>query len=279
MSNNNKPLIIYHGHCTDGFTAVWAARKALGPNCETVAAHFGQPEPPDVTDREVYIVDYSYPRAVLEDMHDKADSLLVLDHHKTAEADLAGLPYCQFDMNRSGAGMAWDHFHPGQPRPWLVDYVEDRDIWRKSLPDTDEVTAFIRSWQASFDRWDTISAMSLEDAISHGKAVWSFMSLSVKFACKRARVVSVLGHDNVLEVNSSVLQSEIGNALMEGEGPKGNVPDFAAVWYVGVDGKRKYSLRSDDKHTDVSAIAQQLGGGGHRNAAGCLRDGSLPTDG
>jgi oligoribonuclease NrnB/cAMP/cGMP phosphodiesterase (DHH superfamily) len=119
-------LVIYHGNCTDGFTAAWVAARALGAT-ELYPAEYGKEPPYELArGRQVYVVDFSYPRERLERLRATCKSLVVLDHHKTAEADLRGLDYCTFDMNRSGAVLAWDHFHREEPRPWLVDYVEDR---------------------------------------------------------------------------------------------------------------------------------------------------------
>jgi hypothetical protein len=44
-----------------------------------------------VTGLDVAIVDFSYKRPVMVELASKAKSILVLDHHKTAQADLDGL--------------------------------------------------------------------------------------------------------------------------------------------------------------------------------------------
>src|SRR5688572_2721511 len=119
-------LVIYHGSCRDGFTAAWVARLRY-PAAEFHAGHFGK-RPPQVSGRHVLIVDFSYPRSVMEEMASQAESIVLFDHHKTAETELTSLPYANFDMHRSGAGLAWDYLFPGEPRPWIVDYVEDRDL-------------------------------------------------------------------------------------------------------------------------------------------------------
>ena len=62
-----RTICIYHANCADGFTAAWAVRQALGSGVEFVPAGYGD-EPPDVDDADVVIVDFSYPRAVLERM-------------------------------------------------------------------------------------------------------------------------------------------------------------------------------------------------------------------
>ena len=119
--------VLYHANCDDGFGAAWAARKKLGDAAVYVPVKYGDPLPPTVTGERVYVVDFSYPRDVLETLADRC-KVVVLDHHKTAQEDLADLPFAEFDMERSGAGMTWDYFFPGQPRPPLIDHIEDRDL-------------------------------------------------------------------------------------------------------------------------------------------------------
>lgn len=153
-------LVLYHANCPDGFCAAWVCRLAM-PDCECIPVMYGQ-EPPDVNRREVFIVDFSYPRNVLERMNREADSLVVLDHHKTAQADLEGLPYCHFDMNKSGGRLAWEHFFPGKESPWLVDYTEARDLWTFHLPFSREVSAAIASYPMDFQLWN-----ELEKALSN----------------------------------------------------------------------------------------------------------------
>lgn len=120
-------LVLYHAKCPDGFTSAWAAYKKFGDAAEYVAVFHGD-EPPDVKGKEVYVLDFAYPLATTLRMIEEAKSFVLLDHHKTAKAALEGTPGCTFDMDRSGAGMSWDYFHT-EPRPLLVDCVEDRDLW------------------------------------------------------------------------------------------------------------------------------------------------------
>jgi hypothetical protein len=52
----------------------------------------------------------------------------LIDHHKTALEDLAGLPslHTFTDLERSGATLAWDYLFPDKPRPLLLGHIEDR---------------------------------------------------------------------------------------------------------------------------------------------------------
>lgn len=70
MTLSDTPLVIYHANCWDGFCAAWVARKALGA-IEAVPAQYGQP-PPEVADRVVYVLDFSYPRDVMADLATRA---------------------------------------------------------------------------------------------------------------------------------------------------------------------------------------------------------------
>ena len=76
---------IYHANCPDGFAAAWVVKKAL-ENVVFFPAGY-QTTPPDVTGKDVVIADFSYKRPVLLEMAAQANSILILDHHKTAIED------------------------------------------------------------------------------------------------------------------------------------------------------------------------------------------------
>lgn len=269
-----KPICIYHGKCADGFTAAWAVYRALGNEIEFHAGIYGE-APPDVTGRDVIIVDFSYKRPVLMELAAKANTVLVLDHHKTAAEDLAGFPSAVeipgekiaviFDMDRSGAGITWDYFHPTSPRPWLINYVEDRDLWRFRLEHSREVNAAIFSYEYTFENWDFLakmaelgSALPLAEAgraieRKHHKDVAELVGV-----CKRRMKI---GGQEVWGASIPyTLTSDAGNLMAQGE-------PFAACYWDTPKG-RVFSLRSTEQGADVSAIAKQYGGGGHKNASG-----------
>ena len=283
----SKVLCIYHGGCADGFGAAWVVRRAFADYVEFVAASYNQP-PPDVTGRNVLIVDFSYKRAVLEQMIETARSILVIDHHRSAAQDLVawlGAPptweawrtiegtehpalriSALFDMDRSGAGLTWDYFNPGQPRPPLIDHIEDRDLWRFRLPHTRPVHAVLMSYPYDFGVWDDI-AMRVEAQdpvlIAEGVAIdRRLLKETHEVIGAGKRRMTIAGHD-VPACNAPYLMaSDAGNIMGEGE-------PFAATYFDGPDG-RAFSLRSRGAGLDVSEIAKLFGGGGHRNAAGFL---------
>lgn len=282
-------LCIYHGNCADGFTAAWAVWKLLGDSAEYHAGQYGV-APPDVAGRDVLLVDFSYKADVLLEMERKAKTLLVLDHHKTAQADLAHLPpppttfydrhafleharqnnmppsYAVFDMNRSGAGIAWDFLHPGEKRPLLIDYVEDRDLWRFNQPLSREVAAYIFSYEYTFKNWDMLNAftrdhMGIQHVADMGGAIERKHHKDIaELLTSIQRRMMIGGHDVPVANLPYTMSSDAGNCMAQGE-------PFAAC-YVDTPHGRSFSLRSTEAGVDVSEIAKRYGGGGHRNASG-----------
>lgn len=259
-------LCIYHGSCDDGFGAALAVWKRDG-DCVIYHAGVYGAAPPDVAGLDVAIVDFSYKRPVMVDLASKAKSILVLDHHKTAQADLDGLSVecpnvtVEFDMSRSGAVMAWQHFHPETGVPKFFEYLQDRDLWTKLLPGVDEFTAALRSYPQDFKEWDRLCSGSIVGLIEEGISIQRYYRTLVDQAKKHAFVREIAGH-HVPVVNASMfMSSEVAGELAEGK-------PFAAV-YAETEKGVIWSLRSRAPDgIDVSEIAKKFGGGGHKHAAG-----------
>ncbi len=268
-----KPLVIYHANCWDGFCAAWVARKALG-DIEAFPAYYGAP-PPDVKGRVVYVLDFSYPKDVMAKVATDARRTVILDHHKTAMDALEGLHQPEsgidvwFDMNKSGGRLAWEWFTlmgydmptPNSPRaPWLVDYTEDRDLWRHALTSSEDINAALRSYPLDFELWDAFESRHPAELSNEGAAIRRAEKAIVSSHVRNARQATMDGHQ-VRVVNATVLFSEIAGELAQGF-------PFGACYFDRQDGKRQWSLRSAEGGVDVSAIAKAHGGGGHIHAAG-----------
>lgn len=272
-------IVIYHGPgCADGFTAAWVAWTLYHDEAEYLEAKYGD-APPDVVGKDVLIVDFSYPRAVLLEMAAKAKSIQVFDHHKSAAADLAGLDFCVFDMHRSGAGIAWDMLRQGERRPMLVELVQDRDLWRWKVGASKELNAWIGAQERDFLQWDHIMR-ALDDetetvqrrshcCIEQGRQILKHIDAYVESTGKNARTLRFTGHDVPFVNAPGTMASELIGKLAEGA-------PFAVGFFQRADGKWQYSLRSRGDF-DVSKIAKALGGGGHRQAAG-FESGASPDE-
>lgn len=271
-------ICIYHGNCQDGFGAAWAVWKRFGDAVEYFPGIYGQPAP-DVLGKTVVMVDFSYKRPVIEAMAKDAARILILDHHKSAAEDLAGIPApptwfeffigCEgvsavFDMERSGAGLAWDYFHPETPRPRLIQHIEDRDLWRFKLPCTREISADLFSRPYDFETYDRMAELAeINPAImvNGGEAIERKLQKDVAELLGVMTRRMVIGGVSVPVANLPyTMASEAAGKLAEGE-------PFAACYFDGADA-RTFSLRSRGDGMDVSEIAKRYGGGGHRGAAG-----------
>jgi oligoribonuclease NrnB/cAMP/cGMP phosphodiesterase (DHH superfamily) len=297
VSDAWKPdIVIYHADCADGFGAAWACRERW-PDSVFVAANYGQ-QPPEVEGLHVLIVDFSYPLAVLEEMiyAGGASSIMVLDHHKTARAELepfavkesspgalsaddvggifrdleelAAPPIVAlFDMDRSGARLAWDFCHPNVTAPLLIRLIEDRDLWRHQYEASRPFATWLRSEPFSFERFDRI-LVELErpfgnDLMREALAMQKLYDQKVEEIAEFAANATIEGYSPIVVNCPPAFASDVGNRLLELH------PDapFAATWFQ-TGRSVMWSLRSTDDRVDVSTVAKERGGGGHRNAAG-----------
>lgn len=206
----DRPIIIHHAGCTDGFAALWVARKALG-DIEAIPGRYEErlAPPVDVAGRDVYILDFSYPPEVFAAMRGIAKSIVMLDHHDTVIEDYAGEAkgYWQdidldctviLDRHRSGAGLAWDHFFEGQSRPWFIDYVEDRDLWRWKLPMSREINAYLMHLEHDFEVWDRVDHLHLSTARDLGAGSWESIQSYVRSMSSQARIARFVAAEEEL---------------------------------------------------------------------------------
>ncbi len=278
-----RPLVLYHGPmCQDGWVSAWVAWRRYGTSAEYVPVQYGDENPlPDLKGREVFVLDFHYPVSRLRQMAVFAEYLLVLDHHKTAMKDLAGVEAdpgvavtrqlepnltVHFDMSKSGARLSWEHFFPLDTKGcWLVDYAEDRDFWRWRHENSKEVSAALDSYPREFEVWDRLHARGLRpegmaSVVAEGRAILRYQEQQVAVLVKHAVETEVGGH-KVLAVNATEHMSRVGEELAKGR-------PFGATYFIRGDGKKVWSLRSREGGIDVGALAKSLGGGGHPQAAG-----------
>ena len=255
-------LVIYHKNCDDGFCAAWLHDRYSPRLGEYLPAQYGE-APPDVTDRDVLIFDFSYRRVDLTRMHREANSLRVFDHHKTAEKELEGLDYCEFDMDKSGARMALEYLMGSCAENWLVDHTGNRDFWGNQFPNNELVRAGLSSYPRDFKVWERIFERGAPALGRQGRHILRYQKRLVDAAVENHAWMSIGGHIVPVVSNTiASLNSDIVGALAEIEG----VP-FAAGFFVLPTGQVVYNLRSRSEF-DVSEVAKKYGGGGNRNAAG-----------
>jgi oligoribonuclease NrnB/cAMP/cGMP phosphodiesterase (DHH superfamily) len=261
-------LCLYHDNCTDGIAAAYVVKQYLRfKGCLDIAKFIPvsySSTIPDVTGMLVFIVDFSYPRETLLELHRKAKGIVVIDHHKTAEAELSDLPFCVFDGNECGATLAWRVLLPDQAVPEIFEYVRDRDLWLWRLDDSREVSAALQEYKKDLNVWDTLTSYGYLDRLKEeGAFLLREQSKKVKGIIKDKLSSCVLEGYTVPCVHTKDYISEVGESLAAPEG----VP-FSLMYFYRDDGQRVCSMRSAKHGVDVSEIAAKHGGGGHKHAAG-----------
>ena len=171
-----------------------------------------------------------------------------------------------FDESRSGAGICWDWTHYDFPRLEIVNYVEDRDIWKFALEGTNEVNSVLSVVPRTFEEWDRISDQLEtfpETILEQGSMLMAARQRTIDAQVRLARVIKIDGMEVPVAPSPRYVGSDVAVKLLE------NYPTapFAAYYIDKVDA-RYFGLRSTDERTDVSEVAERFGGGGHRNASG-----------
>lgn len=269
-AKTTKPdtLCIYHGNCLDGFAAAWSVRHALGDEVDFFKG-VHQQAPPEVNGRDVLLVDFSYKKDVLEEMLETAASITILDHHISAEDDLSELLSSgkikgQFDMNRSGAMLAWQWFNPGRQPPELIAHIQDRDLWLFELDGSREINSALSSYPFDFKTWDQLMSSNKQalDALKvEGAAIERKLQKDIKQLIASGVRRMVIGGFDVPVLNApAAYVSDAGHIMSIGE-------PFAACYWDHAAG-RSFSLRSSSDGIDVAEVSKRYGGGGHTKAAG-----------
>ena len=271
--NDPQPLVIYHGRkCPDGFASALAAWLFYAGRAEFLALDHGDitsvEQLPALAGRAVYILDFSFSPEIMRAIDERAAKLVMLDHHKSAAEKLSGFAcrcgVVHFDMNKSGARLAWEFFQPGAAVPGLVRFVEDRDIWVWQYPESAGFLAALDMEPLDFARWAEIAAFTpvqLTDFMARGQAMDDKFSKLAADIAEGAQPVTFNGQRGLMVNAPGVFHSLIGNMLSEKSGT------FALMWNAGKDSVVKVGLRSQ-RGFDCIPLAESMGGGGHAQACG-----------
>lgn len=272
--------VIFHKDCMDGLASAFIAHSSFleaDEEAEFYPMHYSDVNNVyDIPLNEgdiVYILDFSLPEEMIRELSCKVDHIYIIDHHKTAQFLLnlnINNVTVDFDNNMSGAMLTFDFFidrgtNPLEPE--LFEYVQDRDLWKWELPGSKEVSAAlalmveknsIESFREAYWSFDK----SIPEFKNIGTIALKTQQKQVNEKVDKCFDIKLLGQDFKI-INATENISELGNAICN----KYDMPSimfFYTSLYTVV-----LSFRSLDHLTDVSVVAKELGGGGHRNSSGC----------
>ena len=218
-----------------------------------------------------YFVDFSLKRDKMIQLSELVERIIVIDHHKTAQAELVDLPdnvEVNFDMNECGATLTYEYFY-GPPIPMnpIFKYIKDRDLWKWGLPDSREINealAFLIK-PNDVESFMTHAFIDINSLRELGSTLLKKKNQQVQSKLTKVTDLSLCNMDfKVINVTENI--SELGNEICI----EYNKP--ALMYFITQDMKVICSLRSTDNLPDVSTVATTFGGGGHRNACGFTVD-------
>lgn len=299
--------LFYHNNCADGFAAACIALHGLiQQNAAAAITTFATPvnygdanqcplpggmslQPYD----QVTYLDYTPPQDTLDhltSLHDGTLQITILDHHASAQPRHAvtdGAPVrfrSVFNLHRSGASLAWDHFCPGKDMPIAIQLIEHRDLGHAFQhpdaapgPASLDLHAYLfRCLPRTVEAWTPILLApwsDVEPLCDIGQRLRRADSCIVAAAVNACHWLDFHGQ-RIPAVNGldAGLISDACTRLIEAYP---SAP-FAASWFNNSKtGQMVYSLRSrkpghPDGHTNVAEVAAAMapGGGGHPCAAG-----------
>lgn len=302
---NHQNVVVYHKNCADGFGAAFAAWVSFRDDAEYVPFQYGTDPAEFVSQLDarhnVFILDFSFVRPVMDLIRSKCKRLVWLDHHDTA-FDHWGAPvghwheveehalWITLDKSKSGAMLAWEFFYGPNAIPMFVHHIDDYDRWQFKLEKTKSFNKALWSLQPwSFEQWYSLFEWSIRTGKNSAKMDQMYLEgdamlrahnqnvASVVAAAQRNCVIVCTGAEGLQDGDTvmpldreyvglaaacpSHLTSDVGNDLARLSG------SYGLCWTVTRKGKVVCGLRSFGDY-DVSKIAQKFGGGGHKNAAG-----------
>lgn len=279
-------FIVYHGQCCDGFGAALSGYLLKKDGIKFYEGRFSAKREDEdliraVTDLgltekvNMVIVDFSYAKHFMDRLNQMCNSLILLDHHISAQNELRDLPYCYFDQNRSGCTIAWEYFIGNTMYPRLLQMIEDRDLWRWQVKDSRAfTTAFYSMVPYSFEKYkEFIDHPELvDDFIARGQLLMDYTKQQVIAANESTYYFVNKSGQKLAIINLTSNGSEYGEYVTVS-----GFADYALTWVYDHSKKRiKVGIRSaKGSNNDCSILAQRFNGGGHFNAAGFVFDGCI----
>lgn len=287
MSTSTLYYVIYHRNCPDGMMASWIYiqyckyKNADLKNVILVPADAGNvPTNLSWDKSHIIMLDISFSKEDLLNIASKVSSILILDHHKTAQTNFSGTfpenVRLVFNMEKCGAQLTWDECFSNLDYPWYVEVVADRDLWKWAFPNSKPLGKYLmdNGYFESHEQLDKLSNWSISDmeqAIAVGKVMLEVDENNIEAYVKAAILCEFKSPDKTYRVYlvgcPHKYASDVGHKLSSN-----SECDFAVMFrYSFEEDVWNLSCRSSKNRQDIdlSIICSQFGsGGGHKQAAG-----------
>lgn len=286
-----KKYIIYHDRCPDGLTsAALFKRHAIKYNYEDYHNYEFIPGNYNMSlgdlnikdNSIIYFLDFSFKKDMFETLLDKAHTIFLLDHHKTAYDELNHLfnhnkLKVYFDLNECGSSLTYKYLYPKEPLHILIEHIKDQDLWLWNNPKSMDYCSFLSSKELSLDSYFKYYSFAFstpdfnsfyENSLSIGRVLRSTNIKRAKETIGSNLVKRDLLHfKNVCIVNCpSDLTGFVKTELVEDQGE-----DYLLTYAIGNEGMRISTRSAIDKSAlELAKAIDPVKAGGHVLAAGAF---------
>lgn len=280
VNSIEKVYVFYHKNCSDGMGSSYSAWKYFNDNLPDMVVEYiplanNEPLPVEIKERTVvFFLDIVPLIQYWEDILNYS-TVIIIDHHIHNTRLLTGYNHLNlfklFNNDHSGAILSWHYFHNSEP-PLFLKYIEDRDLWKNSLIDSNLICNYIYSHKFTFQDFaklhNELESNEIKQITSKGETIEIFKEFLNEMDLKNIQA-AIIGGYTVPLINGVSNVSEVGNYLSETICAKYPlIHPFAAMYKIDSKGNAIFSLRTSG-FIDSSVIAYKCGGGGgHANASG-----------
>lgn len=283
---NQKVNIIFHsadldGHCSGVVCYMGLMAQGYMPEqINLIPWNYGQPVPAFIAGEDYVVVDVSFPLEHMILLSNKPNSVWI-DHHISAIREMEQNELKFYGIQREGDSaslLAWQYYFPDHPAPEVVYWVDRYDVWKKTDKHYPK-----RTWQlvlaaqfglrhhtsiptnrSCLENWESLirNNDSMGMICADGCLLQEYEQRQNQIKCSRAFDVYFEG------LKFAAINNVISGSLVLDSYKR---DDHDALMVFGYDPKInrwRISLYENGKDIDLSVIAKQRGGGGHKNACG-----------
>jgi oligoribonuclease NrnB/cAMP/cGMP phosphodiesterase (DHH superfamily) len=265
------------GHCSGAIV------KYFYPECELIGINYGDEFPWHSIGRDevVYMVDFGIqPFDGMIQLAATTPHFHWIDHHQTAIADYNAHEFKIHGLRRNGIGacqLVWEYLSPNGDVPYAVELLAQYDVWNHSNPETLPFQYGMRlekTWPVeNMPLWYNLfrNESAVQKIVEQGSIVLRYVSQDNEKYCNSCAFETELDGLRCIAVNKMLTNSQVFDSVW-------NPSKYDAMLTFGYrKGIWTVSLYTDKPGVDVSIIAKNRGGGGHKQAAGfqCLE---IPFD-
>lgn len=278
----------------DGY-ASGAICKLRYPDARLIGWDYKDPIPDfeQFRGEEVIMIDITFPLNKIIELSAKVSHLTIIDHHisfaKDFHTDILNSTYSEtlktitvvrpklkyvYELGVAACEIGWKYLFPYKTIPYAISLIGRYDTWRKDEGDWQGETLPFKYYMygqcnsvESFPKELLIIGSTNLNAINHsiltGRSIMKYQEMMDESATR------AFSFDKEVYNGLRALVLNIPYFNSESLKTKYNKEDYdIMIGFCYTGNKWSVSLRSDKPEVDVSIIAKNKGGGGHKGAAG-----------